>query len=157
MSFQKIDVPGDGDCLYHAVVLAFEQKYAIKLVRRANALRRALAAYMKSKGIADSAGRRAMRRLLTGGYGEEYEVRMLTELLSTVLKSRVCIAVYNARGDIPNHYRWQTFTPDFAQVYTPKNKQRRCGYTIHLLNSGHGATEHFQVLHIPNHRSTKWG
>lgn len=156
MAFDIIDVPGDGDCLYHAVITAFLQKYNLLLTRTTQRLRRALATFIRSQGITDMAGGDAVHRLTTGGYGEDFEVRKLTELLSVVLRSRVCIMVFNGRPGVPNKYRWQTFSPDFAKVHTAASRQRRCGYTIHLFNSGQGASEHFRVLHDRNHKATKW-
>lgn len=122
--FQRVPVPGDGDCLYHAVRAAFSPRCRyppsvprLRAAARAWLLRAARAA--PSRASAASLARAARRAGTSGAWGEHEEVQALAQVL------RVRIRVWEGANG-----QWIAF----GDARTP---------TLHLENR---ANVHFDAL-----------
>jgi|SaaInlV_125m_DNA_1040241.scaffolds.fasta_scaffold35636_2 hypothetical protein len=144
--FRLVNVPGDGDCLYHAVTRAIQETYGrtVHTFKSMPEFRDDLIQWIQNKKPIHNVDRQGVRRIRAGGWGEEYEVAKIAAMYGDLTKGAFCINVYNARPNVPEEYRSQVFS---SVPLNQLNSNRRCKKTIYLHNSGASrASDHFQYM-----------
>ena len=152
--YQLHDVAGDGDCLYHAVYGALKMHQGLKSHRcrtqlletleNTSEFRKKLANFIEKESINKNTkeARDAVRRIRSGGWGRDYEVRKIVDMIKHKFQINLCINMYNAKDEVNygESFRWQLFTPGLTNA-------GNCMYVILLHNSGnHPKSEHFQFM-----------
>ena len=121
-----INVPGDGDCFYHAVRQAILLKYNRSIAPDGAALRRMLGEHLKNhpeEGPLEDAVR---QRVEENEWAEHDEVWKMIDMIREKYKISLCISVYNTT------HGWQHFPGASTQ----------CDWKISLYNDN----VHFQIL-----------
>jgi len=139
------NVPGDGDCLYHAVSRAIgatitNNKFQKNVPNTAH-FRNELWHFIEesTRSNRDKFDRAALRRIRSGGWGEDYEVQKIVDMISKKYGINFCICMFNAKNELrSNSHRWQLFSQQYSG---------ECDHMIYLHNSGNSrGSEHFQYM-----------
>ena len=153
-----IATPPDGDCLYTAISLAFNQKITISDLRHLVARCQTNSTFETYKELSTFmpeyraiTGTRSLRdfRILIKKTGEDFGIgncvwgdENALQIISTSL--RLGIMIFNQKGKF-----LQQILPEKTTTHTNNRPSR---YTLLLLNSGKAGNEHYNLLEFNRHR-----
>ena len=134
-------VPRDGDCLYHAVSRAIGATYTNNKfdVPKPAHFREELQNFIEeSTTTLTMFDITALNRIGSGGWGEDYEVQKIVDMISKKYTINFCIHMFNAKNGLRDSHRWQFFSQQYSG---------ECDHIIYLHNSGNSRdSEHFQYM-----------
>ena len=141
---KRVACAADGNCMYHSVIKTMRHA-GLPSPGTPSMMRTALASHIRS--LPESRARNlALRRVIGGAWGQDYELQQLSRML------RVCIFV---KQTFDTHApQWQSLLPNASTTHSVRDhnsRSRGCNSRmIFLLNTGvRGDGVHFDAL-IPS-------